>query len=61
MNRIARNMKGAYSNIETRTITVITERNIGGDGYADMDAPIVTQIEQEDFTSEIAHETQDFC
>jgi len=61
MNQIAGNMKGAYSNIETRTITVIVETNIGGDGWADMDAPIIIEIEQEEFTPEIAYETQYFC
>jgi len=61
MTQIARNMKGAYSDIKTRTITAIVETNVGGDGWADMDAPIIIEIEQEEFTSEVAHETQDFC
>lgn len=57
----AQNMKGAYSDIETRMIQIITEVNIGGDGFAEMDAPIYTEIEQEEFTQEIAQSTQQFC
>ncbi len=54
-------MRGAYSNIETRLITIITERNIGGDGFAEMDAPCYHEIEQDEFTPEMADETNEFC
>lgn len=56
-----RNMKGAYSNIETRTIHIITERNIGGHGFAEMDAPCYQEIEQEEFTQDLALETRQYC
>lgn len=54
-------MNGAYSDIETRTIYIITERNIGGHGFAEMDAPCYQEIDQEEFTTEVAEETRQFC
>ena len=54
-------MKGAYSNIESRKIIIIAEREVGGDGYAPFDAPIYAEVEQDEFTPEMADETNEFC
>ena len=54
-------MQGAYSDIETRMVVVVTERNIGGDGFADYDAPVYAEVEQDEFTEEMAEETCQFC
>ncbi len=56
-----RNMKGAYSAILTQEVYVITEKNFGGDGFAEMDAPVLTIIGQEEFTPELALETLEYC
>ena len=54
-------MYGAYSDIESRMVVIITETQIGGDGFAEYDAPIYTQVEQDEFTPEMANETLEFC
>ena len=54
-------MHGAYSDIKTHLITIITESNVGGDGYAEMDAPVITEIDQCEFTEDLAEETRQFC
>jgi len=54
-------MQGAYSDIETRMVIIIIERTIDGDGFAEYDAPVYTQIEQDEFTPEMANETNEFC
>lgn len=55
------NMKGAYSTIETHIVHIITERTIGGDGFAEIDAPCCREIDQEEFTQELAEETRQYC
>ncbi len=54
-------MQGAYSDIESHWIIIIAEAQIGGDGFAEYDAPIYTQVEQDEFTPEMATETLEFC
>ena len=54
-------MKGAYSDIESRMIVIVSETQIGGDGFAEYDAPIYLQIEQDEFAPEMADETNEFC
>ena len=54
-------MKGAYSNIESRKIIIIAEAEVGGDGFAPYDAPIYAEVEQDEFTPEMADETNEFC
>ena len=60
MIREDKNMKGAYSVILTQEVYVITEKTIGGDGFAEMDAPVLSIIGQEEFTSALALETLEY-
>ena len=54
-------MKGAYSEIESRMVVVVIERTIDGDGFSEYDAPVYTEVEQDEFTPEMADETNEFC
>ena len=56
-------MQGAYSNIANRKIQIITEKEISNDGYIPyvFDAPVYSEVEQDEFTPEMATETNEFC